>query len=142
MKRFERREIREAIQYAQEGGQALHVWEPGAYRHTPGLPEVFRRSRLWAHLFDQDLCRLLRTAKALGVRVIKVEYEGTPRQHIDLCGRPLVRAIEECWLKCDDCGRTLAAVATVNDPYLEEIHDEIVEITVCSECLQEYLDDI
>ncbi len=30
MRRFETKQIKEAIAYAQAGGQALHVWEPGS----------------------------------------------------------------------------------------------------------------
>lgn len=97
MKRFKRREIQEAIQHAGEGGQALHVWEPTpAERIALRPPAVFKASKLWAHLFDQDAERLVQTARRLGVRAIKLERSGRPGQHIDLCGRPLERAMEEC----------------------------------------------
>lgn len=45
-----------------------------------------------AHLFDQDIDRLRKTAKMLGVRVVKVEHEGTYKQHVNLCSNPLERA--------------------------------------------------
>lgn len=95
MKRFEHREIREAIAYAEGGGQALHVWDPGP-GGWPGAPAVFQRNRPWAHLFDYDRERLIRTATSLGVRVIKVDSDGKRGQHIDLCGKPLKKAIGMC----------------------------------------------
>lgn len=57
-------------------------------------PSCFKGRRQIAHLFDQDKARLVRTAKRFGVRVILVEREGTHQQHIDLCGKPLERALE------------------------------------------------
>lgn len=95
MRTFQQREIREAIMHAAEGGQALHL-------HvfiTPGCPRCFKRDveagKQIAHLFDHDLKRLVATVKRLGVRVVRVERMGTPRQHVDLCGRPLEKALEE-----------------------------------------------
>jgi len=91
---LEDKQILDAYKFTASGGGALHLFhDPGVY---PGAPPVFKKSREAAHLLDQDLQRLREIAKALGVRVIKVSYEGTPKQHIDLCGRPLKRAIEIC----------------------------------------------
>lgn len=94
MKVFGCRQVREAIVYAADGGQALHVHT--LHRAVAGAPACFRRSRQAAHLFDRDADRLRRTVRRLGVRVILVEREGTDRQHVDLCGRPLERALAEC----------------------------------------------
>lgn len=92
MKLFEDREIFEAYKFAAAGGQALHLFsDPGVY---PGAPAVFKKSREAAHLFDIDTKRLIATAQQLGVRVIKIGRKGTPKQHIDLCGRPLRQAIK------------------------------------------------
>ena len=44
-------------------------------------------------MFDQDRARLEATARQYDVQVIVVEYEGSPRQHIDLCGKPLAKLI-------------------------------------------------
>jgi hypothetical protein len=63
---------------------------------------VFKRYRTWAHLFDQNRVRLEETASGLGVRVIKVDRPGARGQHIDLCGRPLARAMEICRLDEED----------------------------------------
>lgn len=90
MKLFQMSEISEAIQHAKEGGQALHL-----HSLSRGHP-LFARYPEIAHLLDMNLDRLMKTAKALGVRVIKVERKGTDRQHIDLCGKPLERARKEC----------------------------------------------
>ncbi len=88
MKTFQMSEIFEAYEHVNTGGQALHL-------HTvnQGHP-LFKRYPVIAHLLDLDKDRLVRTAKKLGVRVIKVEREGTGKQHIDLCGKPLERAKE------------------------------------------------
>jgi len=95
MKLFGMRNLNHAIEYARSGGQALHVMDHsgGVYRDAP---ECFRRTKMFAHLFDQDLARLTRTARRLGVRIVKVSREGQPGQHVDLCGRPMRRAISEC----------------------------------------------
>lgn len=93
---FQQRELREAITYASEGGQALHL-------HVflgPRAPNCFKRDiaagKQIAHLFDHDHRRLVETVKQLGVNVVRVERIGTPRQHVDLCGRPLEKALTLC----------------------------------------------
>lgn len=93
MKIFLQREIREAYAHAAAGGQALHVCNSVGLV-TTAAPAVFRRSSRFAHLFDQDYERLMATAKLLGVRVILPQDCGTHRQHVDLCGKPLLRAID------------------------------------------------
>ena len=94
MKLFEERQIREAYAYAACGGQALHLFSwPGVY---PGAPGCFKNTKQAGHLFDQDKDRLIVTAKQFGVRRIKVSNEGTKKQHVDLCGRPLQKAIKQC----------------------------------------------
>lgn len=80
------REIVAALAHSKSGGQALHL-----HTLTHGHP-LFKRYPVIAHLLDQDKTRLIMTAKKLGVRVIEVECEGTIKQHIDLCGKPLERA--------------------------------------------------
>lgn len=87
MKQFEMKDIKTAKDYSLQGFQALHI-------HTlnNGHPLFKRYSRI-AHLFDMNKKRLIETAKKLGVRVIKVEREGEPSQHIDLCGKPFERAV-------------------------------------------------
>lgn len=94
MKIFLEREIRAAYAHAAAGGQAIHVCETRRYVAS-SAPACFRRSAQFAHFFDQNHERLLETVRRLGVRVVVVEHAGTPRQHVDLCGRPLARAIEE-----------------------------------------------
>lgn len=97
MKLFEERELRQADRWSQAGGQALHLFgHPGLY---PGAPGCFKRTTRAAHLFDQDADRLSETARRLGVRRIVISHRGTFRQHVDLCGRPLKKAMAEC---CQD----------------------------------------
>jgi hypothetical protein len=94
MRLFEEREIREAVAYAADGGQALHLFGgAGAY---PNAPAPFKKHKDAAHLFDQDKARLILTSKRLGVNVIRVSREGEAYQHVDLCGRPLDRAKAQC----------------------------------------------
>lgn len=90
MKQFAWRELNEARRFALNGGQSLHV-----HSLTQGHPLFSRYSEI-AHLFDQDKERLVATVKSLGVNVIKVEHEGTPSQHVDLCGKPFERAKKQC----------------------------------------------
>lgn len=98
MKSFEQNELREAIAFAQDGGQALHLHK--IIRNWSKAPSCFKRAvnkgENIAHLFDQDVERLKATCKSLGVNVILVERAGTPKQHIDLCGAPLRKAIALC----------------------------------------------
>ncbi len=94
MKFFEWLEVEEAIAYALDGGEALHN-NPIA-KHMPKAPGCFKRSANAAHLFDQDTKRLRATAKRLGVRVVYIDKEGTKHQHLDLCGKPLERALLMC----------------------------------------------
>lgn len=95
MKRFETREIREAIAHAAAGGQALHVCRSAQFV-GPNAPKCFQESELFAHLFDQNRRRLIETARELGVRVLKLERGFTPTQHIDLCRGPLEKALKRC----------------------------------------------
>jgi len=98
MKSFQMREIEEAIAHAASGGQALHLHRIIVDRDK--APACFVRAvdrgEDIAHLFDQDLNRLIRTVKSLGVRVVVVERRGTPNQHVDLCAGPLRKAKAMC----------------------------------------------
>lgn len=98
MRVFRDWEIDEAIAYAAQGGQALHLHRVivDESRAPRCFVQAVRRGEDIAHLFDQDAGRLARTARRLGVRVIKIERTGTARQHLDLCGKPLQRAIGQC----------------------------------------------
>ena len=89
---FQERESQAALKFAVEGGQALHLMSGRYADLRSDTPSCFKGRREIAHLFDQDATRLRETALRLGVRVILIERPGTPRQHIDLCGRPLDRA--------------------------------------------------
>lgn len=80
----------------------LHVWDPPQDDQGnsiwPGhrTPRCFQKTKRWAHLFCEDTEQLEKKARALGVRAIKVSRRGRRGQHIDLCGRPLEKAIREC----------------------------------------------
>jgi len=96
MKRFGERDVWEARDYALSGGQALHCH----YQLGTRPPACFRRDvnagKAIGHLFDQDQTRLEATARRFGVRVVVVEKIGKPFQHIDLCGKPMERALSKC----------------------------------------------
>jgi hypothetical protein len=98
MKAFQSRDVDEAKEYAMQGGQALHLHQIICDRDK--APSCFVRAvdrgEDIAHLFDQDVSRLIRTVRSLGVRIVVVEREGTPRQHVDLCGAPLRKAKAMC----------------------------------------------
>jgi len=95
MKLFQRREYRDAIAHAADGGQALlvHAWG------GPSKVPCFNGAAMIGKLFDQDPARLVATVKRLGVRKIKVCREGQPGQHIDLVASPLDRAKRECQIE-------------------------------------------
>ena len=88
--------LQEAREFADAGGQALHVWQPLAGHVTPKSPFLFKKmaaaGKPWAHLFDNDAARLKDTGELLGIKKVVVRREGKPGQHIDLCGGPLDRA--------------------------------------------------
>ena len=96
MKLFQEGQAREAIDHALNGGQSLHVWTPpkGGW---PGAPKCFMKNReRWGHLLDQNMDRLVSTARSLGVRRIVVAQLDRRTQHVDLCGKPLQEAIKKC----------------------------------------------
>lgn len=100
MKLFTAKQVRDAIAYGDAGGQALHVWSPPQNETKsfwPGAPVCFQNAGIWAHLIDRDLQRLKDTARKFGVRKIKISSQGRSGQHVDLCGRPLDRAMEQCF---------------------------------------------
>lgn len=98
MKHFGAMQIEEAYAYAAAGGQALHTHEiiVDESRAPRCFVNAIRRGEKIAHLFDRDQYRLVRTARQLGVRVIFVDCKGTSRQHVDLCGVPLRKALLMC----------------------------------------------
>jgi hypothetical protein len=91
MKLFQEKEIFKAYTFASSGGQALHLFEFAGI--WPGSPVCFKCSRFAAHLIDYDITRLKLTASELGVKKIIVSRVGQRGQHIDLCGRPLQKAL-------------------------------------------------
>lgn len=92
MRLFQRREYKQALDHAAQGGQALlvHAWG------GPSKVPCFNGAVTIGKLFDQERDRLIATVKRLGVRKIKVCREGQPGQHIDLVASPLERAKHEC----------------------------------------------
>ncbi len=96
MRVFQQREIKEAEAHAAEGGQALHLMSGRFAYLRDDTPSCFKGREQIAHLFDQDVARLAATARRLGVRVVLIERRGQEGQHVDLCGRPLERALAEC----------------------------------------------
>lgn len=96
MRRFDgKEELKAAKAYAGGGGQALLVIPHGC-PVGPRTPMCFRNAREYGYLFDQDPLRLSRTVQALGVSKLEIDHLGEPSQHVNLCGRPLLRAVARC----------------------------------------------
>ena len=93
MKEFGPRDFQEAVDYSDEGGQALLI-RKGMSGYS-GAPECFKRSPEWGYLYDQDASRLEETVKALGVKRVKIFRRGQKAQYSMLCGRPLKKAIDK-----------------------------------------------
>ncbi|MCK5639236.1 MAG: hypothetical protein KAJ19_00510 [Gammaproteobacteria bacterium] len=100
MKLFKYKELREATQFAKFGGQALHLYNstklPFGYRNKKSVPGTFLKHKQWGHLFDNNRKRLRKTAKKIGIQRVKIDREGTYKQHVDLCGVPLEKAKNMC----------------------------------------------
>jgi hypothetical protein len=87
-----RRDLERALKDSAEGGQSL-------FTHAWGLnigPGCFRGAPVIGKLFDRDARRLEKTARCLGVRIVKIDHSGRPDQHVDLVGTPLNKAIALC----------------------------------------------
>lgn len=56
-------------------------------------PSCFEQSPVWGKLYDQDAQRLVNMARGLGVNRVVIHHQGASRQHVDLCGEPLRRAM-------------------------------------------------
>jgi hypothetical protein len=95
VKVFQARDLKDAIAYAAAGGQALHLHRILGLRPPACFRRDVEQGRDIAHFFDQDKERLVATVRRLGVRVVRVEREGTDKQHVDLCGAPLRKAISQ-----------------------------------------------
>ncbi len=94
MRLFYLREVREAKYHAKQGGQALHLMY--ATNWISNVPLAFKRHSKYGHLLDANYDRLVATAKRLGVRCVVVCCPGSKdKQHVDLCGAPLKKAITE-----------------------------------------------
>lgn len=89
MKVFQMREIEEALAFSAAGGIAVHLHDI-VFDHSPQcFKDDVAKGRQIAHMFCLDRGRLLAVAKAAGVNVLYVDRDGTPSQHVDLCGSPL-----------------------------------------------------
>lgn len=90
------RQLKQAVAYSMSGGQALHLHRFIMSKYAPAcFKRAVARGEVIAHLFDQDYDRLVSTVKRVGVNVIQVEHEGTPEQHVDLCGAPLRQLLSQ-----------------------------------------------
>jgi len=87
MKTFTTLQQREAIEYALNGGVALHIFPTGFGRKD--MPRCFKVGNEIGHLFCQSEITLKIIGKKIGIRKICIHHRGTRSQHIDLCARPL-----------------------------------------------------
>lgn len=96
IKYFSHDEVKAALKHSSSGGVALHVFKPSKKSNAPAVFKMCaRKGQNWAHLLDQNKTRLIMTARMLGVKKVAVHREGLTTQHIDLCGWPLFKAIQE-----------------------------------------------
>lgn len=79
--------IHEAQDHADAGGRALII-HGGGYNG----PACFQNAKEIGKILDMNIDRLFQTARMLGVKKIKVDLKGKRGQHVDLCGKPLVKA--------------------------------------------------
>lgn len=78
-------EIHEAEEWARNGGLAVH---------DTGFP--FRHYKLTAHLFAASTRQLVEGVRIVGANPKWLQYPGTKREHFDLMGVPLDRAVRLC----------------------------------------------
>jgi len=95
MKLFRRSQTREAIHYAIDGGQALQPFIKTSV-FCGGCGNFFKYPQRAARLFDQDYKRLVETIKSFGINSVHVHLEGQDKQHVDVVGKPLERAMRAC----------------------------------------------
>lgn len=88
---FKVREIREARQYALDGGIAVHLH----WMVFPKSPACFKRDvnagKPIAHVFCQSVAMLKRIARENGIREVYIDREGTPSQHVREAAQPAPR---------------------------------------------------
>lgn len=91
---FQPNEIHEARAHAQAGGIAIHLHKI-VFPHSPQcFRQAVKRGEYIAHVFGQDAEELRALARSLGIKVVFIDKEGTPSQHLDCCGAPLKRLLE------------------------------------------------
>jgi hypothetical protein len=90
-------EVEAAVAHALSGGIALHIHAviPDRNKAPKCFVSAVDKGEPICHMFCADRDALVATAKSLGVNVIKIDRDGTDRQHIDLCGGPLKRAFKK-----------------------------------------------
>ncbi len=93
MKQFGYGEVKLARAYSYDGEQALYVIKTNCnHKLYPRYPEL-------GHLFDQNKSRLIFFARRFGVKRVIIKREGSKKQYITLCGKPLERAKKSCQRK-------------------------------------------
>lgn len=95
MKLFRRNQTREAIRFSKEGGQSLQPFIKTLV-FCGGRGDFFKHPQRAARLFDQNTARLITTIRKFGINTIHVHLVGTDKQHVDLTGKPLERAMRAC----------------------------------------------
>jgi hypothetical protein len=84
VKLFGQHESKAAKKHAAAAGQALQIAGVGQ-----------------ARLFDQDLTRLIETARACGMTAVRVVLTGTPNQHVLLLGAALDVALAKTLVRAE-----------------------------------------
>ncbi len=96
MKRFEQTKFREAMDYADEGHQGLHVFVMKVRVFDPKTGETTMAERDMAHLYDRNTDRLSEAAVLMGMREANISRAGRRGQNILLQDDALKEALR--WL--------------------------------------------
>lgn len=85
------KEMHEAMNWAtaEDGNVGLHLHAICRTTSPLCFRRAIERGEHIAHVFCQSYACLQRIGYFLGVSKIVIEYPGSVRQHLDLCGRPL-----------------------------------------------------
>lgn len=89
------RELKEAYEYASTGEVAIHLHNVVFSSSPACFKRDIKAGKFIAHVFCTDVVYLKEIAIRSGIKVVYIDGEGTKRQHVDFCGKPLLNLIEE-----------------------------------------------
>jgi len=94
---FRMNELPLAYEWVARGYQAVHIFYwPSELCRDKVFKKLAKRGEPFGHLLDRNADRLIDSAYKLGIREPRLQSAGTRKQHIDLCGAPLLAAVSCC----------------------------------------------